>query len=178
MRRGTRARLLIMGSAVAGLAAATGAAGQSIEPRAYSPGPVGLNFVIAGWAWTEGGLSFDPSVPIEDPKIATNGPILAYARTLDLFGRSGKFDVILPSARLSGSAIYQGSPVSREVEGLADPLLRLSVSFLGAPAMTPAAFRTYRQDVVVGASLQVSVPLGQYDCFSRLSSTSARTAGG
>jgi hypothetical protein len=163
MRRGTRFRLVAAGSAVAAMAAASGAAAQSIEPRAYSPAPVGVNFVIAGWAATSGGLSFDPSVPIEDPKLATTGPILAYARTLDVFGRSGKVDVILPSARLSGSAIFQGSPVSREVEGLADPLLRLSVSFLGAPAMSPAEFRTYSQDLVVGASVQVSVPVGQYD---------------
>ena len=163
MRRGTRSRLQAVGLAVAGLALAGRAAAQAIEPRAYSPAPVGLNFVIAGWAATQGGLSFDPSIPVENPKLSTSGPVLAYARTLDIFGQSGKFDVIVPSARLTGSAIFGGVPVSREVEGFADPSFRVSVSLFGAPAMTARQFGAYRQDLIVGASLQVSVPVGQYD---------------
>ena len=136
---------------------------QSIEPRSFSPAPVDVNFLIVGYAATSGGLSFDPSAPIADPKITTAGPVLAYARTLGLWGASGKFDAILPIARLSGSALYQGAPVSREVVGLEDPLFRLSVGLFGAPAMKMAQFRSFKQDLVIGASLQVSVPLGQYD---------------
>lgn len=139
------------------------ARGQALEPRAYSPAPVGVNFIVAGWTWTTGGLSFDTAVPITDPKLDSTGPILAYARTLDVFGKSAKVDVILPAGRISGSALYQGEPVQREVEGLSDPLVRFSVILNGAPAMDAAAFRTYRQDLVIGASLQVSVPVGQYD---------------
>jgi hypothetical protein len=33
----------------------------------------------------------------------------------------------------------------------------------GAPALTLKEFAGYTQDLIVGASLQVSVPLGQYD---------------
>ncbi len=33
----------------------------------------------------------------------------------------------------------------------------------GAPALTLKEFKDHRQDVIVGASLQVSVPSGQYD---------------
>jgi hypothetical protein len=88
---------------------------------------------------------------------------VGYARTLDLWGSSGKFDVIVPYTWLSGSAIYQGDPLRRDVDGLADPLLRVSVNFFGAPALTLPEFRSYRQDLIVGASLQVSVPAGQYD---------------
>ena len=65
--------------------------------------------------------------------------------------------------RLSGSALFEGEPVSREVTGAADPLLRMSVILHGAPAMTPAEFRDYRPGLVIGASVQVSAPLGQYD---------------
>lgn len=136
---------------------------QSIEPRAYSPAPVGVNFVIVGYARSWGGVSFDTSLPLTDPKLRIDGPILAYARTLDLWGKSGKIDVILPTGRLSGRALYQGAPVQREVSGLGDPLLRLSVNLIGAPALDAAAFRAYRPDLIVGASLQVSAPLGQYD---------------
>lgn len=151
----------LCGAALAGVGGTARA--QSLEPRAYSPAPVGLNFLIAGFAHTEGGLSFDTSVPITNAELSTSGPILAYVRTLALAGRSGKVDLILPFARLSGSALFQGQPVSREVTGAADPLLRLSVILHGAPAMTPAEFRSYRPNLLVGASVQVSAPLGQYD---------------
>lgn len=147
----------------ASLAGGSAARAQSLEPRAYSPAPTGLNFVIAGFAYTEGGVGFDASVPLTDAELSTSGPILAYARTLDLWGRSAKIDVIQPFARLSGSALFNGQPVSREVTGAADPLARFSVILHGAPAMTPAEFRSYRPGLIVGASVQVSAPLGQYD---------------
>jgi hypothetical protein len=121
-----------------------------------------VNFLVGGYAYTRGGVSFD-TLPISDPKLATSSAVVGYARTLDLWGSSGKFDVIVPYTWLSGSAIYQGDPLRRDVDGLADPLLRVSVNFFGAPALTLPEFRSYRQDLIVGASLQVSVPAGQYD---------------
>jgi hypothetical protein len=122
-----------------------------------------VNFLIAGYAYAEGGPSIDSSLPVVDPKLNLSTAVLAYARSLDLWGKGAKLDVIASDGRLSGSAIYQGAPVRRDVEGFGDPLVRLSMILYGAPAMTPAAFRSYRQDLIVGASLQVSVPLGQYD---------------
>ena len=47
--------------------------------------------------------------------------------------------------------------------GFGDPRFRFSMNFYGAPALTLQEFAGYRQDVVVGASLQVTAPLGQYD---------------
>jgi hypothetical protein len=139
------------------------AGAQSLEPRAYSPGPVGVNFAIVALSQSTGGLSVGGDVPLTDARLAFAGPTLGLARTLDLWGLSGKFDVIVPMGRLSGSALYQGEPESRAVTGVGDPTMRLSVMFYGAPAMDAAQFRTYRQDLIVGASLQVSLPLGQYD---------------
>jgi hypothetical protein len=144
-------------------ASASVARAQSIEPRAYSNAPVGVNFLIVGTYYTRGGLSFDTSLPLADPKLETTNAVVGYARTLDLWGKSGKFDVIVPYTWLSGSASYQGNPVEREVDGFADPAFRLSVNFYGAPALTLQEFKSYEQDLIVGASLQVSVPAGQYD---------------
>jgi len=89
--------------------------------------------------------------------------VLGYARALDLWGKSGKFDVIVPYTWLSGSALYQGETVERDVQGFGDPAFRLSVNLYGAPALTLPEFKSYEQDVIVGASLQVSAPAGQYD---------------
>jgi len=69
---------------------------QDIEPRAYSSAPIGVNPDIAGYANTEGALPFDASLPINNAQVRTSNAVLAYARVLDLWGNSGKFDVIVP----------------------------------------------------------------------------------
>ncbi len=136
---------------------------QDIEPRAYSNAPVGVNFLIAGYALTRGGLAFDTSVPVTNPDLKTSNAVFAYARALDLWGKSGKIDVIVPYTWLSGTADFQGGTISRTVNGFANPLFRLSVNLYGAPALTLKEFADYQQDLIVGASLQISAPWSQYD---------------
>lgn len=140
-----------------------GAQAQDIEPRAYSNAPVGVNFLIAGYAYTEGAVPFDASLPVKNAQLKTSNAVLAYARVLDLWGMSGKFDAIVPYTWLSGTAELRGETVERIVDGLADARFRLSVNLYGAPALTLNEFRNYEQDLIVGASLQVSMPSGQYD---------------
>jgi hypothetical protein len=135
---------------------------QSIEPRAYSNAPVGMNFLVGGYAYTRGGVAFD-TLPLTNPHLETSSAVLGFARVLDLGGKSGKFDVVVPYTWLSGSATYQGGPIERVIDGPGDPLLRLSINLRGAPALKLPEFRSYQQDLIVGASLQVSVPAGQYD---------------
>jgi hypothetical protein len=139
------------------------ACGQDLEPRTYSNIPVGLNFLIAGYGYSVGGVVTDPSFPLEDGDVQIHSTVLAYARAVDVWGTSGKFDVVLPFAWVSGTATFRGEPREREVSGLADPRLRFSVNLYGAPALSLQEFADYEQDLIIGASLQVSAPLGQYD---------------
>jgi hypothetical protein len=134
-----------------------------IEPRAYSNIPVGLNFLLAGYGYTKGNVAFAPSVPLENGKMEIHSTVLAYVRSLDFWGRSGKVDIILPQAWLSGQAEFRGETVSREISGFADPIFRLYVNLFGAPALPMKEFAHYRQDIIIGASLAVSPPGGQYD---------------
>ena len=140
-----------------------GALAQEIEPRAYSNAPVGINFLVAGYGYAEGGLAVDASVPLTNASLQVHTTVLAYARSLDLWGRSGKLDMLIPYAWLSGDAEYAGQPVAREVSGFGGPRLRLSMNFIGAPALSMKEFADYQQDLIVGASLQVGLPTGQYD---------------
>lgn len=142
---------------------AASAHSQDLEPRTYSNAPVGLNFFIVGFAHSEGGLSTDPALPIEDAKLRIDTGVLAYAQSLDLSGKPGKFDVVAPYSDLSGSALVAGDLVTRAVDGFGDPRFRLSVILYGAPALSLQEFAGYKQDTLIGASVQVSVPVGQYD---------------
>jgi len=136
---------------------------QDIEPRAYSNAPIGVNFLIGGYAYTRGGVAFDSALPIKNPQLETSSAVLAYGRVLDIWGKSAKFDVVMPYTWLSGTAQFIGQPVERVVHGLTDPRLRLSVNLYGAPAMNMEEFKAYEQDLNIGTSLAVTPPVGQYD---------------
>ncbi len=141
----------------------TGATAQEAEPRAYSNAPVGLNFLIAGYLYSEGKLAFDPNLSIADAKFNANTALVAYVRSFEFAGQSAKFDVILPASSFAAQGVVDGVPRDRAMSGLGDPRFRVSVNLLGAPALSAKDFASYRQDLIVGASLQVSAPFGQYD---------------
>ena len=146
-----------------GAVLAPAAHSQELEPRAYSNLPMGLNFLATGYAHSTGGLSTDPSLPLTDAHLKIDTGVVAYVRGVDFWGSSGKIDIIAPYSHLSGTALVAGQPRERVVSGPGDPRFRLSVNFYGAPALTLPEYPAYKQDVVVGASVQVTPPWGQYD---------------
>ena len=154
---------LLLGVAVATAGVPAGAVAQDIEPRAFSNAPVGVNFLVAGYTYTSGGLSTDPAVPVTNPELTMTSGLVGYARVIDVFGMSGKVDAYVPYSRLTGDALFRGEQVSRDVRGFSDPRFRISVNFIGSPALTLDEFVGWEQDWIVGAALQVSAPLGQYD---------------
>ena len=136
---------------------------QSLEPRAYSNVPVGMNFLILGYTYQQGDVLLDPSVPVKDVSAKVHSPFLAYARSLDVFGKSGKIDIVIPYAWLSASGKVNEEGQSRNVSGFADPAVRFSINLSGAPALSFQEFKNYRQNTILGVSFLVTAPLGQYD---------------
>ena len=141
----------------------TPALAQDMEPRAYSNAPIGLNFLIVGYAYTRDGVAFDTALPITDTELETSSAVLGYGRVLDIAGKSAKLNIVVPYTDLSGTAQFAGRPQSRDITGFADPSVKLSVNLYGAPALSLKEFAAYRQDLIVGASLRVTIPVGQYD---------------
>jgi hypothetical protein len=137
--------------------------GQLLEPRALTNVPVGMDFVLAGYNYTEGDILLDPSVPIEDLNAKLHTVVGAWVHAIDFFGMSGKVDVVAQFADGDWTGALAGRDSSTSRTGFGDPRVRLSVNFAGAPALRTAEFRNYRPNKVVGASLQVIAPLGQYD---------------
>jgi hypothetical protein len=156
-RLGTLLRLSVV------LASPAVAPAQDIEPRAYSNIPLGVNFVGVGYAHSTGALAADPSLPIDNAELRTDALLFGYARGIAVGGQSGKVDVVLPYVWLDGTAEIAGEPERRRVSGFGDPRVRISWNLLGAPALTLPEFASYRQETIVGLSLQASLPLGQYD---------------
>ena len=149
---------------------------QDMEPRAFSNSPTGLSFLLAGYTYAKGSVLTDPSLPLDNAKFESHTEILAFATTLNVFGKSSKIDVVVPYSSLSGEADLTVSSISpagqpavttvhreRFVYGFGDPTIRFSINFIGAPALTMKEFASYKQNLIVGASLRIGIPLGQYD---------------
>jgi hypothetical protein len=133
------------------------------DPRSYSNIPVGLNFLITGYARTTGNVTVAPTIPLKNANLTIDSAVLAFSHSLNIFGKSGKFDFILPGSSLSGTADFEGQPHARSVVGFADPMARFYVNFYGAPALSMKDFAAYKQNLIIGASLAVTAPGGQYD---------------
>ena len=136
---------------------------QSMEPLSYSNAPIGLNFLIVGGTHQTGSVLVDPTSPVKDVTAEVNTATLAYSHIFDFWGQSGSLAFVLPNAWLtaSGEVFDQARSISRT--GLADMTMRLAVNLLGAPALTLQEFASYQQDTIVGVTLLVTAPTGQYD---------------
>lgn len=145
------------------LGACCSAEAQELEPGSYQNAPTGVNVGAAAVVVSRGNVLFDASLPIEGVRAEVEVLGLTYLRTLGLLGRAAKFDVQVPLTWSQFSGTVAGEARTRSPRGLADPRLRLSVNLLGSPALSIPEFGKYRQRFIVGASLQVAPPLGQYD---------------
>ena len=154
----TRGALFVLGSL-----SAAGLGAQDLEPRQYSNVPIGVNFLVAGYLGQDGNVLFDPAVPLENAELSIDGPVTGYARSLAFGKMAGKVDIGVANVCLSGSADYLGQRYTRDVCGWTDAKTRVSVNFIGSPALTLQEFATTPQKFVVGASVQLTVPVGDYD---------------
>lgn len=165
MRRGGLSRPAhLAGAALLAVLSASGPSeAQELELRTYANAPVGVNFIATGYGRSAGNVLLDPSLPIEDLDAKVNVLFLRYTRTLSLFGKAAKVKVLLPYSWGRWTGKLEGVPRERELAGPGDAHLSFDLNFLGAPALGRAEFKDYRQKTIVGASLRLTVPTGEYD---------------
>jgi len=137
---------------------------QQLEPRAYSPSPVGTNFVVVGFGEINGSVLFDPTLPITDVTADLHTPLVGLGRTFGMFGQQGLVTAVLPYVwgSMQGMVLEQSRSITRS--GLANLSVKLSYNLRGSPAMTPQEFARYGgRKVIVGTSVTIDAPTGQYD---------------
>lgn len=136
---------------------------QDLEPRSYTNIPIGMHFMALGYLHSEGALSPSPSVPLKDAHLKLDAAVIGYASSFAIAGSSSKIDMSASRICMKGSAIYQGDFVEADRCGYGDPKVRLTWNFYGAPAVERKDFAQYNEGLVMGTSLQVSIPVGSYD---------------
>jgi len=142
---------------------AAGLTAQELQPRAYLPAPVGLNYFGISYSNNRGGLLFDPSLPVDDASVNANIATVAFGQTLGVLGRTTQILALFPYVRANLEGRVAGTQTDAYRSGLGDATFRYSMNLYGAPAMNLKEFAGYRQKTVVGASVTVTAPTGQYD---------------
>lgn len=139
--------------------------GQDLTPRAYVITPIHTNAVILTYGYFNGTVLFDPTIPVTNVTSETNLSALSVFHTFNFFGRSASFTATLPYSvgRLRG--MVTGAPTEGEIRrsGLLDATFRASVNLKGGRAMDVKEYARWRQKTLLGASLTLVTPTGQYD---------------
>ena len=137
--------------------------GQDVQPRVYTPAPVGVNLVTLGYTYSAGAVLFDKTIPIEDAEADIHGLALAYSRSIGIFGMAGRADILVPFVVGDWAGEVDRTLRTASRTGFGDPVVRFAVFFVGAPALNRDEFAGFRPKTIVGATLRLGVPLGQYD---------------
>lgn len=155
---------LLRGSAAAALLLAAAASAQEMEPRAFSPSPVGTNFALASFSHVSGDVAIDPSLPITNVQANINVYSLGYAHTFGLLGRSASAGILVPNYRAGFSGTVEEIGEKRaDRTGTGDLLMRFAMILIGGPALTPEEFAHRTPTTTFGVNLKVVAPTGQYD---------------
>jgi hypothetical protein len=136
---------------------------QDLAPRAYLITPIRSNAFTLSYGVFNGNLNLDGSVPVTDATVTLSTPVVSYVRSMGVFGRSANILAALPY----GFGNFRGSVFGNQTDayrsGLLSPQVRFSMNLRGGPAMDVREFVKWKQKLLIGASIKVLPPAGQYD---------------
>jgi len=136
---------------------------QELAPRAYVITPTHSNAVTLTYSFSAGDVFFNNALPVRDATGIIHVPLFSYFHSLNFFGRTANFTAALPY----GVGHFQGTVMDNEAKpyrsGLLDSSFRFSVNLIGGPSMSVKEFQSWQQKTILGVSLRVVAPRGQYD---------------
>lgn len=135
---------------------------QDLDPRAYARIPVNVTVLIAGFGYSHGGIVTDATLPVEDLTAKIGSPSIGVFHSFSLFGQTAQVSAALPYAWGDVSAIVGGTPQSTTRSGISDMRFRFSYLLLGAPATAPKDLAKAPRKTILGTSLSIVAPTGQY----------------
>ena len=99
---------------------------QELEPRRWSHLPIGQNFASLIYARTEGDISFDPELGIEEAQGDVDTMLAGYVRSFALFDRSARIEVRQAWQHGRWDGLVNGVPTVVERDGPSDTFVRLA----------------------------------------------------
>jgi hypothetical protein len=135
---------------------------QELEPRRWSHLPVGANFAGVGYAYSDVDIFLDPALQLENVRADVHATVFSYTRVLDVFGKSGRIEFLVPYSIGRWEGLLEGEPASTRRSGFKDPRMRFAVNLLGSPAQRGAEFSQLNANTILGIALDITAPLGEY----------------
>ncbi len=136
---------------------------QDLSPRAYLITPLRSNVILVTYSFYHGNVLLDGAAPITGATGTYSVPVLGIYHSFSLLGRSANVNAALPYAVGNFQANVAGVPEQIYRSGLADSTARVSVNLVGGPSMPTREFLKWRQKTLLGVSLKLLAPTGQYD---------------
>ena len=136
---------------------------QDLSPRAYTITPLHANAVTLTYGFYDGSLQFNGAIPITDAKGTYNVPVFSIYHSFNMFGHFANVVAALPYAVGHFEGDFRQEDVRIRRSGLVDSTYRLAVNLKGGPPMELPEFHKWHQKTLIGLSLKVVAPTGQYD---------------
>src|SRR5580704_11970314 len=136
---------------------------QDLSPRAYVITPVHSNAVTLTYSYFSGSVLFNGVAPITGATGTYSVPAFTYYHAFGMFGRSSNLNIAIPYAIGTFQGEFANTNQQIYRSGLLDTTFRLSVNLKGGPAMQAREYVKWKQKTLLGVSLKVVAPTGQYD---------------
>jgi hypothetical protein len=135
---------------------------QDLAPRAYVITALHSNAITLTWSFYDGSINYG-ALPVSGATGAYNVLIFSYYHSFGVFGRSANVVASLPYAVGHFQGTVLGAEPHLNRSGLLDSSFRFSINLKGGPSMPPQEYMKWQQKVLLGVSLKVLGPTGQYD---------------
>jgi hypothetical protein len=136
---------------------------QDLAPRAYVITPLHSNAVTLTYGFYSGSLLLNGAVPVTGTTGTYSVPVFTYYHSFGLLGRSANISASLPYAIGTFRGKVTGADTQIYRSGLLDATFRLSVNLEGGPAMQLSEMSKWVEKSLMGISVKVVPPTGQYD---------------
>ena len=134
---------------------------QFTDARNYAEGPVGLNSLEFTYAYVRGNASLDTALVVSSENLDLNKGTFSYTHNFSMLGRLAWVSANVPLASLAGTVA--GTNASGSTSGLGDSSFELAMLLKGGPALSAAELASYERPMILGMSLTVTAPTGEYD---------------
>lgn len=140
----------------------------ALAPAAYADGardwmnlPVDTNLLFLYYTYSNSETEINSSLPVDGAEVSAQVPILRYARSFDLGGRIGGFQLVVPYAFID--AELTGTRLNRSIDGIGDITAIFISNIYGAPALSRQEFVNWTPGEYLTGAISITMPTGDYD---------------
>ena len=137
-----------------------------LEAGLWNHIPLGISFAGGAYAYTEGDISLDPALLLEDVEVKLDTVAAKYIHAFEFLGKTARVDLTQAYQQGRWKGLVDGVPATVDRNGWSDSFVRFAINLHGAPPLRGKEFGAYRattkNETIVGAGLVVRLPTGDY----------------